>query len=1040
MLNAIVAVVLRQRVLVLAGAVLLLLLGARAATTIPLDVFPEFALPRVEVQTEAPGLSAEEVEQLVTLPLEQAFNGAPWVQTLRSKSVAGLSSVVCYFDEGTDLIRARQLISERVAVVSANLAGVVRPPVILPPVSSTNRALKIGMSAPGLDALALTDLAVSTVRPRLLAVPGVANVAVWGQRNREYQVLVDPDRLAARGVTIDDVRRAAGGATVVTGGGYVDTPNQRLPIRHLAAVLTPDDLARSLMRFEDGAPLRLGDVADVVEGHPPPIGDAVVDDGPGLLLVVEKHPWSNTLDVTRGVEAALERLRPALGGVTLDPTIFRPATFIEQSLGNLSRALILGCALVMLVLIAFTRDWRSAMVSFAAVPVSLLVACALLALRGGTLNTMAIAGLIIALGEIVDDAIVGVENARRRLRENRDAAVALPAVEVVRAATLEVRSAVFVAGLIVALVFLPVLAMPGLAGALFRPLATSYLIAVGASMLVALTLTPVLCLLLLPGEPRERKEPPFLTRLKTRYGEMLSRFLQRPRHCAAALVVLLLAAGTGAMSLDDEFLPQFRERDFLMHWIEKPGTSLDAMRRITIRASRELRAIPGVRSFGAHIGRAEAADEVVGPNFAENWLSIDAEAPYDETVARIRSVAAGYPGLYRDVLTYLRERVKEVLAGAGASIVVRVYGSDLDQLRVEAERVREAIADVPGIVDLHVESQVLVPEVQVSLNAERAASLGLNAAAVRQAVALLIQGERVGQVHLGQRVIDVTIRGTDGVRSSVEALRGAQLETPLGARVPLSDVADVAVAPAVNEVRHEGGSRRIDVTADAGRGDLGRVAREIERRVGAMAFARGYHPEVLGEYQALRETRTGLATVGVLCVAAMLLLLYVDFQSSRLTLLVAASLPFALVGGVAGAWLATGSLSLGSLVGFITVLGIASRNGLLLVSHYRHLERVEGVSFGPGLVLRGAQERLTPILMTATCAALALLPIVFSGDAPGHEIEAPMAAVILGGLVTSTALTLLLLPSLYLAYGFPRRSRLQPVHESAPGTGHRAVS
>ncbi len=716
-----------------------------------------------------------------------------------------------------------------------------------------------------------------------------------------------------------------------------------------------------------------------------------------------------------------------MANVEVDPTIFRPATFIESSLANLSRALAIGCALIVIVLFAFTRDWRSALISLTAVPLSLLAAGLVLYMRGGTLNTMVIAGLIIALGEIVDDAIIDVENVRRRLRQNRESEAPKPALDVVLAASLEVRSAIFFAGMIVALVFVPVLFMQGLAGTFFRPLAMSYLLAIGASMTIALTLTPALCLFLLPGEPAERPEPRFLANLKARYAAFLPCVLRLPRRGVAILVGLLLVAGITVTQLKDQFLPNFREHDFLMHWVEKPGTSLEAMQRITVQASRELRAVEGVRNFGAHIGRAEVADEVVGPNFTELWISIDEDAPYDATLGRVQEIVDGYPGLYRDVLTYLRERIKEVLTGASASIVVRIYGPDVNVLRATAEQVRAEIAGVPNIADLHVEQQVLVPQIQVRLRPEAAANFGLTPGAIRHAATTFIQGQRVGQIYQDQRVLNVAVWGVERVRHDIHALRELPIETPSGARVPLGDVADVMIVPTPNEIRREGGSRRIDVIANASGGDLGGVAREIERRVSAMTFERGYHPEFLGEYAALQESRAGLFGIGALCLLGVLVLLYVEFKSVRLTLLIAASLPFALIGGVLGVIATGGTMSLGSLVGFVTVLGIAARNGIMLISHYRHLEDEEGMPFGPELIIRGAQERLAPILMTASCAGFALLPIVISANAPGHEIEAPMAAVILGGLVTSTLLTLVLLPALYAAFG-----KREPAIASAP--------
>ena len=1018
MMKWLIAVSLRQRVLVLALAAVLVVFGIRAVQTTPLDVFPEFAPPLVEIQTEAPGLSTEEVESLISVPLENALNGVSWLKTLRSKSVLGLSSVVCIFTEGTDLMRARQLVQERVATVAPRLPTIAHAPVLLSPLSSTSRAMKIGVSSKTLSQMDLSELALWTIRPRLMAVPGVANVAIWGQRDRQYQVLVDPDRLAAHGVSLDAVIRAAGDAASVAAGGFVDLPNQRLPVRYLSPIETPEDLARTVVHFTNGVPLRIGDVAQVVLNHPPPIGDAVINDGPGLLLIVEKQPWGNTLDVTKQVEAALDALRPGLKDVDIDPTIFRPATFIERSLQNLTHAMILGCVVI---LVAFLFDWRTALISLSAIPLSLLAAAVVLYLRGGTLNTMVLAGLVIAVGEVVDDAIIDVENIVRRLRLNRLAGNPLSAFRVVLKASLEVRSAVVFASLIVVLVFVPVFFLDGLAGTFFRPLALSYVLAILASLLVALTVTPALCLILLPGAKERTNDAPLTRGLKSVYRRVLPGLVARPRWAVAFLAVMFTVTGIALPRLGEEFLPNFKETDFLMHWVEKPGTSLEAMRRITVSVSKELRAVPGVRNFGSHIGRAEVADEVVGPNFTELWISLDPNVDYDSTVAKVQEIVDGYPGLYRDLLTYLKERIKEVLTGASATVVVRLYGPDMAVLRGKAQEVNKAVSDVKGVVNLKVEPQILVPHIQIRMKADVAANFGLTPGHIRRAATTFIKGTKVGEVYKDQKVFDVTVWGVERIRNDIQSLRELTIETPSGARVPLGDVADLDITPTPNEIKRENASRRIDVTCNVAGADLGSVAREIEKRVQALSFDQGYHPEFLGEYAARQSSRNRLLLLAAFSVIGILVLLHVDFRSFRLVLLVALTLPFALIGGVAGAFLTGGVLSLGSLVGFVTVLGIAARNGIMLLSHYRHLEQSEGESFGVPLVLRGAEERLAPILMTASCAALALLPLVIRGNIPGHEIEYPMAVVILGGLVTSTALNLFVMPALYARFGRSRR-------------------
>jgi CzcA family heavy metal efflux pump len=803
----------------------------------------------------------------------------------------------------------------------------------------------------------------------------------------------------------------------VDAGGFLDTPNQRLPIAHDSAIARPEDLARIVVAHRNGVSLRLGDVAEVVEGFPPPIGDAVIHDMPGLLLIVERQPWGSTLELTRGVEAALEELRPGLADVHIDSSIFRPATFIEISLANLQRALWIGCLLVIGVLGFFLRDWRSALIPALAIPLSLLTAALAIRYRGGPLDTMVLAGLAIALGEVVDDAIIDVENIVRRLRLNRSAGSPRSALQVVLAASLEVRSGVVYASCIVALVFVPLLLLGGLAGSFFRPLALAYVLAVSASLAVALTVTPALALLLLPRAEPRRGEPPLVQSLKRRYRQMLPSALDRPQHALRCVGAALGATLLAYLFLGEDFLPRFHEYDFLLHWVEKPGTSLEAMQRITVRASRELRAIPGVRGFGSHIGRAEVSDAVVGANFTELWISLDPKVAYQPTLARVQEVVDGYPGLYRDLLTYLRERVQDALSGASASLVVRLYGPNLEVLRAKASEVRNAIADIPGVTELRVQPQILVPQIAVHFRPEAAERFGLTPGAVRRAAATLIQGTRVGQFYEDQRISDVVVWGAPRLRSDVETLRSLPIDTPEGGMVPLRDVAEVVVEPSPSEITREGASRRIDVTCNVRGRSLGSVAAEIEQKVRGLHFERGYHPAFLGEWAAQQESRQRLLWLSLISLIGVFLILHADFGSARLALLVFAGLPFAWIGSVIAVVCSGGVLSLGSLIGFVTVLGVAARNGIMLVSHCRHLEQVEGLLFGRELVLRGAEERLVPILMTALATGLALLPIVIGGNRPGYEIEHPMAVVILGGLVTSTALNLWLMPALVLHWG-----------------------
>ncbi|WPB80597.1 efflux RND transporter permease subunit [Archangium violaceum] len=1009
------------RIIPLAASVLLLVLGYASLRKMPVDVFPEFAPPLVEIQTEVPGLSSLEVENLVTVPLENGLAGVPALKTLRSKSVLGLSSVVLIFERDADLFRARQMVQERLARVALTLPAVARPPVMLSPVSATSRVLKVGLKSGTLDRMALSDVARWTIRPRLMSIPGVANVAIWGQRDRQFQVKVDPERLRAANVRLEDVLRAAREASLPASGGFIDTPNQRMAVS-LAGSATLAALQEVPVAFRNGASVRLADVATVEEGHPPPIGEGIVDDEPGILLIVEKQPWGNTLEVTRQVEAALEQLGPALKGITVVPGIFRPATFIERALGNLRHAVVLGCVMVIVVLFAFLQNWRTAAISIVAIPLSLVGAIVALHLAGATLDTMVLAGLVLSLGEVVDDAIIDVENVQRRLEENRRLGSPRTAFQVILDASLEVRSAVVFATVIVVLVFLPVFFLDGVSGSFFRPLAVAYVLAVLASMVVALTVTPVLCLLFLT---RGEKHPPRLGGwMRERASPLVAWVMDRPRLALQSVAGVVLVGGVMALLLGEGFLPHFQETDFLMHWVAKPGTSGEAVQRTALRASAELRAIPGVRHFGAHIGRAEVADEVVGPNFAELWISLEEVDDYPATVQHIKDVVEGYPGLYRDVQTYLQERIKEVLSGASGSIVVRSYGPDLDVLRAKASELEGKLRAIPGVGNLKVEPQVLVPQVQVRLDAEAARRLGLTPGDVQRAAATLLQGTKVGEVYRDERTIDVVVWGEDSLRQDITAVKDLRFLSPSGAPVRLGDVARVELVSVPNVVQHEGASRRIDVTCDPQGRALGAVVGDIQAAVASIEWPAGHHAEILGEFAEREAARTRLFALAALAVLGIALVLYLDFQSVRQVVFTLGTLPFALVGGLVGVLLTGGVVSLGSLVGFVTVLGVAARNGILLVSHYRHLEVEEGMPFGRELVLRGTLERLQPMAMTTLTTALALVPLVLGGLKPGQEIEHPMAVVILGGLFSSVVLNVLLVPSLYLRFG--RGSRSNP--------------
>ena len=735
-MKSLIASALKLRWVVVVLSALLLIAGLKIVSTTPMDVFPEFSPVLVEVQTEAPGLSTEEVEKLISLPIENALNGVKGLKIMRSKSVLGLSSVVTIFETDTDLMAARQLVQERLLTLQGALPTTSRPPVILSPLSSLSRIMKIGVSSKTLSQTDLTTQIRWTVRPKLMSIPGVANVAIWGQRDRQIQVLLEPDRMKEYRLTLDDVIRATQNATIPMGGGFLDTPNQRVSITHTPAVKKATDLNTVPVAFRFGTAITLDKVATVRDGHQVPIGDAVINDGPGLLLIVEKQVGANTLDVTKRVEEALELMKPSMKGVELDTTIFRPATFIEMSLGNLNKALLWGCVLVAIILMLFLHEWRVALISLTAIPLSLITAALVLHFRGMTLNTMIIAGLAIALGEVVDDAIIDVENVLRRLKLNRSESSPLPSCRVILEASLEVRSAVVYATIIVVLVFIPVFFLDGISGTFFRPLAISYILAVTASLAVALIVTPALSLILLTKSDHllDRSETRWVTAFKDLYRSILIPLFNYPKRLIAGLIVIFAVTIGSTTLLGEEFLPHFKEYDFLMHWVAQPGTSLNAMVRSTERVSKELRAIPGVKNFGSHIGRAEVADEVVGPNFVEHWISIDPAVPYDETVQKVQGVIDGYPGLYRDVLTYLKERIKEVVSGGSGAIVVRLFGPNLEELRAKAKLIQSEIAQVQGVSQLQIEQQVEVPHIEVTLKGRMAAQLGVTAGEIKRAV------------------------------------------------------------------------------------------------------------------------------------------------------------------------------------------------------------------------------------------------------------------------------------------------------------------
>jgi CzcA family heavy metal efflux pump len=1032
----IVATSLRYRYLIVFMAVVLMVFGISRLKNSAVDVFPEFAPPKVEVQTLSTGLSASAVEELVTVPLEQALYGVPGLDVMRSRSVPDLSDIVLIFKPGTDLIRARQLVNERLQSVYPTLPTWAAPPVMIQPLSSTSRAMKIGISSDTVDIKDLSMIAYWKIRARLLEVPGVANAPIWGERIKMPQVQVDLEKLNIYGVPLEEVMDVTADAldvgllqfsegSVIGTGGFIDTPNQRIGIRSVLPIVTPEALAQVPIndrKKPDGSPLTLGDVGDVVWDTWPLFGDAVIDGGPGLMMIVEKLPWANTLDVTRGVEEAINQMRPGLPGVKIDTTIFRPATFIEHSIDNLTSSLLIGAVLVIIILLFFLYEWRVALISATIIPLSLMASLIVLNLRGVPINVMTLAGLSIAIGAVVDDAIVDVENIVRRLRRLRKEGSTQSTAGIVLEASIEVRGAIVYASLIEISALMPVFFLQGLSGAFFFPLATAYVVAGLVSPLIALTVTPAMVYILLSNAPIDHRQSPIVPWLHRLYDRVLGRTLRTPSLAYGTATGIVLAGLVVTPFLGQELLPSFKERDFLMHWITKPGTSHPEMWRITAQACNELMSIPGVRNCGSHIGQAMSADEPYGIYFTENWISVDPSVNYDQTLGKIQETVDGYPGLVRDVQTYLKERIREVLTGSSDTVVIRIYGQDLEILREKADEVLAALEGIEGIADLKKELHMEMPQVEIEVDLVKAQQYGLKPGDVRRAAAFLLQGEEVGDIFIGGKTYDVNVWSTPATRHSLTDIQNLLIDTPDGGRVRLADVADIRIVPVPNVIEREGESRKIDVSANVKGRDLGSVADDVEETLNKIEFPLGYHFEIKGEFAERQAAQRSLLIAGAIAVIAIFFLLYTSFGSWRPTFLTFFTLPWALVGGVLTAYLAGGILSLGSLVGLLTILGIATRNGIMMISHFQHLEEEEGEPFGPGLVLRGARERIAPIMMTALTTGLALVPLVIAGNIPGQEIEYPMAIVILGGLVTSTLLNLLVVPTLYLRFGKPRQS------------------
>jgi CzcA family heavy metal efflux pump len=1011
---------LQYRSLVLAGAAVLMLVGAYRVREASVDVLPEFSAPVIQIQTEALGLSAAEVEDLITLNLEEMLASVSWLKSIRSKSITGLSSIVLAFQPGTDLMRARQLVQERLNLAHA-LPNVSKPPVMLQPVSTTSRAMIVGLSPKEVSLVDASVLARWTITPKLLGVRGVANVSVWGMRSRQLQVQVDTESLRDKGVTLAQVVKTAGDAMWVSPlsfleastpgtGGWIDTPNQRLGIQHVQPITSPSELAKVAIADKS---LRLGDVASVVEEHPPLIGDAIINGKPGLLLVVEKFPDANALEVVRGVDAALNELRQGLPGIEIDTSVFRATNFIDLAIDNLAVALLVGAGLLVIALGVWFSSWRAALISIVAIALSLVTVGFILCLRGMTINVMVLAGFAIALTAIIGDAVIDIENIMRRTRWNRRQDSDRSTAQNIFTACAESRSPMMYAMLILVLATVPLFLMDGPLGAFVGPLAVTYVLALLVSTAVAMTVTPALAIVVMRGASLDRREPLLVRWLQHHHRSTLSRVLGEPRAALLAIGVVIVAGTAILPALRWSPLPSFKQRDVRVSWEAPPGTGLAEMRRITTKAAQELRQIPGVRNVAAHIGRAVTGDQVVGIESAQLWVSIDPNADYEATLAATRDVVQGYPGFDGEVQTYLGDRVKGVLTGSGDPIVARIQGPEREVLRREAEKVATVLSQVPGIINPRVEGQVEVPHLEIKVNLAAAGRVGLKPGDVRRAAATVFAGLEVGSLFKEQKVFEVVVWGASHSRQSLTNLREFLIDTPDDGHVRLADVAEVDVVPAAKVIEREGVSRRIEVRANVRGREVGSVVADVKQQLQQFKFPLEYHSVLLADYEE-QAAHWQILTAAFGVAIGIYLLLQACFQSWRLASLLLLSFFATLSGGVLGTFAADASVSLGSLAGGLAMLGIAARDGILLINRYQHLEREEREVFGSRVVLRGTSERLVAILASATAQGAVLLPLIALGNVAGLEILRPIVAVILGGLVVSVFINLFIVPSLYL--------------------------
>jgi CzcA family heavy metal efflux pump len=1015
-----------HRWIVVGLSVLLFAAGAWNARRMPIDVFPDLTAPTVTILTEGHGMAPEEMESLVTFPIESALNGASGVRRVRSATAVGIAVVWVEFDWGTDIFLARQLVSEKLALVGGTLPPQVERPVLAPVSSIMGEILFFALSADGGDLLALRTAADTVVRRRLLAVPGVSQVTPIGGAERQFQVIAHPDALRANDVSLSELLASVRSASLNTSAGVYTEGSQEYVLEAVGRVRRAEDIGETVVAMRGDRPVLVKDVADVREGAAFKRGEGSRSGVPAVIVGVQKQPDANTIDVTARLDTVLDALQQELpAGMTIDRRIFRQSDFIEIAVDNVIAALRDGGLLVVVVVLAFLANLRAAAITLTAIPLSL--AAAVLALRafGASINTMTLGGMAIAIGALVDDAIIDVENVVRRLRENHARAEGerRPADDVVRDATLEIRSSIVFATVIIILVFLPVFALAGIEGRLLSPLAFAYIVALLASLGVAIVVTPALCAAFLPRAASiERGHDGWLTRvLKAAYARVLPRVLDRPVAVMTGAVALFVAAAAALTAAGTAFLPEFHEGSLTVQANTLPGTSLAKSDEIGRRVEQILLAQPEVVATARRTGRAEYDEHVQGVEAAEIDVGLrESGRSRDALLAELRRQFSTLPGTNVTIGQPISHRIDHMLSGTRANIAVKVFGDDLGTLRRLGERVREAMAGVRGVADLSLEQQTDVPFVRFVLNRASIARYGLRPGDVAEAIETSFAGAVVGRIFDRGSAFDLVVKLDASNSEDFDRVADLPIDTPAGATVPVRVLADVRREAGPNMVLRENVQRRIVVSCNVAGRDLGGVVADIQRAVAqSVALPAGYRVEYGGQFESEESASQRLLGLGVVVVAALFMLLLLAFGRSRDALLVMVNLPLALIGGVAGVFLGGGVLNVATLIGFITLFGIATRNGIMLVSHIRHLMEEEGVADFREAVVRGAEERLAPILMTALAAGLALIPLALGGGQAGREIQTPMAVVILCGLMTSTLLNMLVVPAMYLHYGRP---------------------